>query len=243
MPNPKLIDVYELPTVENICNQVLREVISLPKVSMAHVTMSPGNTSLLHQHSKMSEVYFILEGKGILYYGNKALEVEKNVYYVLPENTSHKLKNTGTSNLEHLVLAIPPFDPDDVNLLKDTLNEPILKKFKHEKTPIIALDGALIYELISGNKRKRLDVALAVGFLPQKRKAIPHYHKISEEIYYVTSGIGEVHVGEKAFKIQKGSVIYIPINKVHALENKSDTELRVLCVSSPAYTEGDFIFK
>ena len=115
MATQKLIDVYELPTADNVCNQILREVISLPKVSMAHVTMNPGNVSFWHQHSKMSEIYFVLEGDGILYYGDKSIKAEKGAYLMLPPKMPHKLRNTGNSNLEHLVLAIPPFDPNDVN--------------------------------------------------------------------------------------------------------------------------------
>jgi mannose-6-phosphate isomerase-like protein (cupin superfamily) len=114
MPESKLIDVYELDPVENVCDQTLREVISLPKVSLAHVIMDEGNVSLWHQHSRMSEVYFILEGEGILYYGNEALQAKKGAYLIIPPNTPHKLKNTGKSDLEHLVFAIPPFDPDPI---------------------------------------------------------------------------------------------------------------------------------
>lgn len=238
-----LIDVYSLPTAENVCNQILREVISLPKISLAHVTMAPGNTSLWHQHSKMSEVYFVLGGSGILYYRNQALQVEKDAYLVLPPHTPHKLRNTGSSDLEHLVFAVPPFDGNDVEILEDSSNEnAVPQKFSYSKPSFMALDGALIQELISEEERKRLDVALAVGSLPPGRKAIPHYHKISEEIYYVIDGKGRVRVGERDFEVKKGSVINIPINQVHALENGSDSkELRVLCVSSPAYKEGDFI--
>jgi len=245
MSEPRLIDVYELSTVENVCNQILREVISLPKVSMAHVIMNEGNVSLWHQHSRMSEVYFILEGEGILYYGNKALQAEKGAYLVLPPNTPHKLRNTGKSDLEHLVFAIPPFDPEDVEILDDSPSENVSPtKFTYDKPPITALDGALIYELMNEKERKQMDVALAVGFLPAGRKAIPHYHKISEELYYVTDGFGKVRVGEQDFEVKKGSLIYVPTDSVHALENGSDSEeLRVLCVSSPSYTEGDFIFE
>ncbi len=244
MPEPKLIDVYELPTVDNVCNQILREVISLPKVSMAHVIMNEGNVSLWHQHSKMTEVYFILEGEGILYYGERALKVEKGAYLVIPPNTPHKLRNTGNSDLEHLVFAIPPFNPEDVEILDDSPTEDITpEKFSYEKPPITALDGALIYELMNADERKSLGVALAVGFLPQGRKAIPHHHRISEEIYYVTNGVGRVRVGKQNFEVKKGSVVYVPTNKIHALENGSDSEeLKVLCVSSPSYTEGDFLF-
>jgi len=245
MSEPRLINVYELPTVDNVCNQILREVISLPKVSMAHVIMNEGNVSLWHQHSKMNEVYFILEGEGVLYHGDKTLQARKGAYFVLPPNTPHKLRNTGKSDLEHLVFAIPPFDPEDVEILDDSPNENIIPtKFSYDKSPITALDGALIYELMNEEERKRLDVALAFGFLPAGRKAIPHYHKVSEELYYIIDGFGEVRVGEQNFEVKKGSVIYVPTDSVHALKNGSDSEeLKILCVSSPSYTEEDFIFE
>jgi len=245
MTKQGLINVYELPTVDNVCNQILREVISLPKVSMAHVIMGPKNVSLLHQHSKMSEVYFILDGEGVLFHNNQTLEARKGTYLVLPQKTPHKLRNTGKSNLEHLVLAIPPFDPNDIELLEDSLGrEPSPRRFEYDKPPVTALDGATIRELISEDERKSLDLALALGFLLPNRKAIPHYHKISEEIYYVTSGIGRARVGDKYYNIGRGSVIYIPTNTTHALENTSNSEeLSILCVSSPAYTEGDFILE
>ncbi len=245
MPKPGLIDVYELPTVDNICNQTLREVISLPKVSMAHVIVKPGDESLLHQHSAMNEVYFILDGIGILYYNDQALEAKIGAYLLLPPKTPHKLRNTGDSDLEHLVLAIPPFNPHDVELLDDSHEtEPEPRIFEYEKSPIAAPDGATIYELMSGDERKELDVALAFGFLPEEREAIPHYHGISEEIYYVVSGAGRVRLGDMNYDIKRGSVIRIPTNTVHALENKSKSEvLSILCVSSPAYREGDFLLE
>lgn len=245
MISSRLIDVYELPTASNICNQILREVISLPKVSMAHVIMAQGNISLLHRHSIMSEVYFILNGEGILYYGVKALNVEKGAYIVLPPNMAHKLKNTGDCDLEHLVFAIPPFIPEDVEVLEDTDMEDVIpQKFSYDKPPMTALDGATIYELISEDYRKKLDVALAVGILPTGRKAIPHYHKVSDEVYYIVSGEGKARVGNIEYSIKKGSVIYVPIDMVHALENTNTTEeMQVLCLSSPSYTDGDFILE
>ncbi len=239
-----MIDTYSLPSVYNVCDQTLREVIALPKVSMAHVTMEANDASLLHQHSAMTEVYFILQGEGVLYHGERALKAEKGAYLVIPKNTPHQLRNTGNTDLEHLVFAIPPFNPKDVEVLKTPTKETTPEIFSHEKPQVTALDGALIHELMSADERQHLDVALAVGFLPPGRKAIPHHHRISEEIYYVTDGTGKVRVGEKAFEVKKGSAVYVPVNTVHALENGSATEeLKVLCVSSPSYTEGDFVLE
>lgn len=244
MKKAKLIDTYKLPAVDNVCDQVLREVISLPKVSMAHVIMNQGNVSLWHRHSQMSEIYFVLGGEGILYHGDKRLIAKGGTCLVLPPNTPHKLQNTGDGDLEHLVLATPPFNPEDVEILKYfALQDFTPQEFQYSDSPITALDGALIYELMSSKERKELDVALAVGFLPAARKAIPHYHKISEELYYVISGTGKARVDDQNFNMRKGSMVYIPTNAIHALENTSDSEeLEILCVSSPSYSEGDFIF-
>lgn len=236
----EVIDVYSLPPVDNVCGQILREVISLPKCSVAHVIMNECNVSLLHQHARMSEVYFIIDGEGVLYHGDKAMNAKNGAYLMLPPKTPHKLRNTGSSVLEHLVIAMPPFDPKDVELLNDDEKGIVPETFVHDKPPITALDGALIYEVMSS---KELDVGLAVGFLPARRKAIPHYHRISEEVYYICSGVGTIRVGEETADIKKGSVIFVPRNKVHALENKSGEELTVLCITSPAYSDGDFIFE
>ncbi|MFC1632585.1 cupin domain-containing protein [Patescibacteria group bacterium] len=246
MDKSEIIEIYDLPTVDNVCNQILREVISLPKVSMAHVIMNPKNVSLWHRHSRMSEVYFILSGEGVLYYGDRALKVKKGAHLVLPPKTPHKLKNTGKKDLVHLVFAVPPFDSEDVELLKESsqTNKSQIKTFKQDQAPIMAQDGAEIYELISNKERKALDVALAVGLLPPNRKAVSHLHKVSEEVYYIISGKGKIKVGNIDYKVRADSVVHVPINAVHALENESGSEdLEVLCLSSPAYSDEDFILK
>ncbi len=237
------INVYDLVPVPNVCDQVLREIISLPKFSLAHVLMNKWNVSLWHQHSKMSEIYYILSGEGTVYRGEEATYVEKGAFIVLPSNTPHKLENTGNSDLEHLVFAIPPFNPTDVQVLNDSSRKTgKYNKFEWDKKPLTALDGAKIYELMTESQKESLDVALAVGFLPVRRKAIPHHHLFSEEIYYILDGVGKVKVGEQSFDVKKDSLIHIYANQIHSLENLSTTkELSVLCASSPAYRDGDFI--
>jgi mannose-6-phosphate isomerase-like protein (cupin superfamily) len=244
MVSPSVFSVYDLPPVANVCNQTLREVISLPKVSMAHVIMDKGDVSLLHQHDTMTEIYFILDGEGMLHHGKNALKVEPGAYLVLPPNTPHKLRNTGKHDLEHLVFAVPPFIPNDVHVLEDNNVYSFIKNFRHDKPPVTALDGVVIQELMSDIERKSLDATLAVGNLPAGRKAIPHYHKISEEVYYVIGGMCRLKVDCVSYDVQRGSVAYVPTGTVHALENVSDRhEVGVLCLSSPSYTDGDFIIK
>jgi len=222
---------------------MLREVISLPRVSLAHVTMNPGNVSLLHEHWKMSEIYFVLNGEGVLYYGNKKIRASKGMSMVIPPRTPHQLLNTGPVDLEHLVLAIPPFDQNDVYLVEGNLEtkESELRDESYNRNPQIALDGAMVYELLSATEKTNLGIGLAVGFLPPKRNATLHFHRISAEIYYILAGSGRVILDRERGKVQKGSVISIPPLAIHGLQNTGDEKIEVLCVSSPPYTDEDFI--
>mgnify|MGYP001603472180 CR=1 FL=1 len=244
MDKPKVFNVYDLEPVRNVCNQTLREVISLPEVSMAHVTMQPKAESLLHKHEKLSEIYFILAGLGILYSGKNFSAVSKKDYHVLQPRTSHKLFNIGTEELEHLVFSHPKFDPGDVILLKDEGKDYESEKEKSRNPEciqhIIAQDGASIYELFTEDEKRDFKFGLAVGHLHAGKESIPHYHKETEEVYYALSGNGVASIDKEEHQIQKGSVVHIGVGEVHSLQNTSKGNLSVLCLSSPAYKDEDF---
>lgn len=115
-------------------------------------------------------------------------------------------------------------------------------KIKNKIKPQKAKDGALVYELFKDGKGIK-SVGLASGFLDPDRKAFPHFHKVSEEIYYIASGKGKVKAGDSTFIVEAGDAVFIPRNMVHALENTSKREkMHVLCISSPPYKPKDFIF-
>jgi len=243
-----IINITDLPPVPNICNQTLREVIAMQSVSLAHIIMASGNSSLLHSHEKMHEVYYILEGHGILYSGTDAVRVNKDSYLIIPSGNAHKLHNNSSMPLEHLVLASPPFDPSDIKLINENsfrmqYSEPKLQKSLRKW--VYAEDGALVCAFFSEKERKQLGYGLASGLLPKGRTANQHHHDISEEVYYVLSGDGIIYLKtsehESEHEIGPGSVIHIPKSVVHGLENVGDKELRVLCVSDPPYSDGDFI--
>lgn len=118
MEKKNKIVVSELPEVANVCRQILREVWKSKNMSVAHVIMRPGAISLLHKHKTFTELYYILEGKGILWVGNEKLKVRGGVAVEIPPGISHKLKNIGKKKLTHLVLSTPAFNPKDVILVK-----------------------------------------------------------------------------------------------------------------------------
>ena len=238
-----VFNVYDLPVAYNVCEQELREVLSLSNVSVAHVTMAVDAVSLLHEHYNMTEVYVLTNGTGVLTHGSASSEVHRGASIIIPPKTPHKLKNIGNLPLEHLVFATPPFVADDVYLVDDSssiVSPP--KPYVLNKPPVQALDGVFIYELLNDNELKSLRFSLAIGVLPVGREARLHYHKASEEIYYVMDGIGIARLGNMSAPIKRGSVIQIPPLTTHALKNNGNSQLEILCLSSPTYKDEDFIF-
>ncbi len=112
------IEVYGLPEVPNVCNQILREVWKSKRASIAHVVMRRGEISLLHTHRTFTEIYYILQGRGILTVGKKKFIVTSDTLVEIPPHIPHKLRNTGRDVLTHLVISTPAFRPGDVVLLE-----------------------------------------------------------------------------------------------------------------------------
>lgn len=113
------IEIKKLPEVPNVCNQILREVWKSKNTSIAHVIMKRGDISLLHKHKTFTELYYILKGDGILFVGNKKIKVGSETLIEIKPRISHKLKNTGKSQLVHLVISTPVFNPKDVILINE----------------------------------------------------------------------------------------------------------------------------
>ena len=70
---------------------------------------------------------------------------------------------------------------------------------------------------------------LGVGETDPQR---PHQE---DEIYYVTSGRGMIHVGGEDRPVEAGSVVYVPPRVVHRFHSITE-ELRLLVVFAPAET-------
>ena len=115
----KYLNIKDLPAVDNVCNQILKAVEKQPNWSMAHVIMNPLESSFLHKHDDITEIYVITKGYGELVVGRESYQVAAgSVFEIFPEIT-HMLKNKSAGHLEHLVFAFPPFNPRDIRLLND----------------------------------------------------------------------------------------------------------------------------
>ena len=99
-------------------------------------------------------------------------------------------------------------------------------------------DGSTIRELHHTEAQ-----SLAEASLEPDQATERHYHRLSEEIYFVLKGSGDVEVDGEHRRIAVGDAVLIPSGAWHTLHNNGTSELRILCACSPAYQHDDTYFE
>lgn len=83
------------------------------RFSLAHARLAPGDSSRPHRLLRSSEVYYILEGQGIMHVEDKKSIVEPGHAIYIPPGALQWIENIGNGDLEFLALVDPPWRPDD----------------------------------------------------------------------------------------------------------------------------------
>jgi quercetin dioxygenase-like cupin family protein len=60
----------------------------------------------------------------------------------------------------------------------------------------------------------------------------PHSHSDTEQAFLVLSGKGQMHIGDKVYDIEKGSVAYAPRNLEHSTQNTGDEKLVMMLIGA-----------
>lgn len=86
-------------------------------LSLAEAIVPAGFTTFLHKHNTSEEIYYIVEGSGLMSLGNEKFEVKRGDSICIPPGTPHQIKNTGKSPLRILCCCSPAYSHDDTELL------------------------------------------------------------------------------------------------------------------------------
>jgi len=68
-----------------------------------------------------------------------------------------------------------------------------------------------------------------------------HWHKVTQEVFYVLEGTVTFRLGELVVKGTPGAFVYIPTGVVHSFANEESTPARFLGFLSPAGLEQFFV--
>ena len=107
---------------------------------------------------------------------------------------------------------------------------------RKDTNPFITKDGSEIRELYHSKNMSLAEATVKVGQITEH-----HYHKTSEEIYYILNGKGLMEIETEKREVSKDQVIIIPPKCKHRIKNIGGKPLRFLCHCSPSYSDEDTV--
>jgi mannose-6-phosphate isomerase-like protein (cupin superfamily) len=108
------------------------------------------------------------------------------------------------------------------------------------QTPFTTRDGSTIRSILDRTNAPVVCQSLAEATLPTGASTQRHYHKISEEFYFILEGSGEMELDGETRTLLPGDAALIPPRSWHTLRALSP--LRMLCCCAPPYSHEDTYF-
>jgi mannose-6-phosphate isomerase-like protein (cupin superfamily) len=105
--------------------------------------------------------------------------------------------------------------------------------------PFVTKDGSEIRELAGISTGNSVNQSLAEATVPPGAETEEHYHGVSEEIYFFTSGSGRMKLGDEETPVSAGDTVVIPPGTPHKLWNTGTEPLKLLCCCAPSYSHED----
>jgi mannose-6-phosphate isomerase-like protein (cupin superfamily) len=105
--------------------------------------------------------------------------------------------------------------------------------------PYVTKDGSQIRELMHPSVHSNRNQSLAEATVAPCAQTALHMHKVTEEIYHITSGTGMMTLDNKKFAVAAGDTVCIMPGTPHCIANTGKAPLKILCACSPAYAHDD----
>jgi mannose-6-phosphate isomerase-like protein (cupin superfamily) len=105
----------------------------------------------------------------------------------------------------------------------------------------ITKDGSEIRELLAHRNSVIRNQSLAEARVNPGGATQEHYHRVTEEIYYITHGRGRMRIGSEEREVKVGDAIAISPGLKHKIWNTGTEVLRLLCCCAPAYEHEDTV--
>ncbi len=108
------------------------------------------------------------------------------------------------------------------------------------QTPFTTKDGSTIRSLLDSTNAPVEKQSLAEATLPTGAATDRHFHKVSEELYFIQEGSGIMEIEGETRSVSPGDAILIPPGTWHQI--RATEALRFLCCCAPPYSHDDTYF-
>jgi mannose-6-phosphate isomerase-like protein (cupin superfamily) len=106
--------------------------------------------------------------------------------------------------------------------------------------PFTTKDGSTIRSLLDRTNAPVQNQSLAEATLPAGAATERHWHKLSEEFYFILEGRGRMEIDGETAEVGPGDAILIPPGAWHQIT--AEQPLRFLCCCAPPYSHEDTYF-
>jgi mannose-6-phosphate isomerase-like protein (cupin superfamily) len=101
----------------------IRELLShrnseIRNQSLAEATVPPGVRTLAHYHPRAEEIYYILQGEGVMHFADMNRDVRPGDAVVIPPGQVHWIENTKTTDLVFLCCCAPGYEHEDTVMVE-----------------------------------------------------------------------------------------------------------------------------
>lgn len=116
----------------------------------------------------------------------------------------------------------------------------IVQNLANQK-PFTTRDGSRIRSILDRTNAPVQNQSLAEALLEKGQMTARHYHRLSEEFYFILEGRGRMEVDGEQREVGPWDCILIPPGAWHQIEALEP--LRFLCCCAPPYDHSDCFFE
>ncbi|MGA9542675.1 MAG: cupin domain-containing protein [Candidatus Sulfotelmatobacter sp.] len=195
-------------------------------------------------YDRQEEIYFVVEGGGLLHYEDQVRVVRKHDFTYLPPGAKHSISNNGDQPLRVMVMGFRI--PKSISIGTPFAHPKIANLEDAKEETVSGHPNSVLYKLLVGlhsGKRDLIDEAYVMDsffwmdFAPGGTNW-PHHHEAAEEIYLVIDGEGEMVAGsgmdgvEGLYPAKAGDAYYFRPNCTVGFynQNKPGTKGYILAV-------------
>lgn len=106
--------------------------------------------------------------------------------------------------------------------------------------PFTTKDGSTIRSILDRTNAPVQNQSLAEARVPAGTATERHYHRVSEEFYFLLAGTGTMEIDGDSREVGPGDAILIPPGAWHQITARTDLEF--LCCCAPPYAHEDTYF-
>ncbi|MEO6787113.1 MAG: cupin domain-containing protein [Chthoniobacteraceae bacterium] len=109
------------------------------------------------------------------------------------------------------------------------------------QVPFTTKDGSTIRSILDRANAPVKNQSLAEATVPAGCSTQRHFHRLSEEFYFILEGSGSMEIDGEQREVVHGDAVLIPSGAWHTITARAT--LRFLCCCAPSYSHDDTYFE